>query len=298
MDKRTQQYYETLELDTSKDHTAKEIKSAWIRLTKVHHPDKGGDVEMFKKITHAYCMLTDPSYAAQEANKEEYDRRDLHVKFQIPITFNEAFFGTVFKINYGFAQLDSKGFKVAKEEVDGVKVYELSAHTVEVVIPPGSFAGGEMSFTDKGVMRIGEGEEAEHGDVNILITVMPHHKFQWDPNQGVIRSNEHIGLDILLKGGSVDVETMNGIKALKIRPGTGPGTQIGIKGAGFQGRDHVVAVHPRFPTKEELKTDAWKGLDIQWEVDEKTEAEEKLAQEMLKAFSGLRFSTSTRPGTF
>jgi len=54
----TEKLYSTLEL--SKDCNEKEIKRAYFRLSKIHHPDKGGDEHMFKEIAAAYEILSDP----------------------------------------------------------------------------------------------------------------------------------------------------------------------------------------------------------------------------------------------
>jgi DnaJ-class molecular chaperone len=58
-------YYEIL--NVSKDASADEIKKQYKKLALKHHPDRGGDPEMFKKISEAYQTLSDPE------KKEEYD---------------------------------------------------------------------------------------------------------------------------------------------------------------------------------------------------------------------------------
>lgn len=47
-------------LGIAKDATPKEIKRAYKDKAKRHHPDKGGDEEVFKKIQQAYDVLSDP----------------------------------------------------------------------------------------------------------------------------------------------------------------------------------------------------------------------------------------------
>jgi DnaJ-class molecular chaperone len=54
-------------LDVDKNATTKEIKKAYKEKAKVHHPDKGGDEELFKKIQQAYNILSD------EMNRKMYD---------------------------------------------------------------------------------------------------------------------------------------------------------------------------------------------------------------------------------
>jgi DnaJ-class molecular chaperone len=46
-------------LGVSKSDTCTSIKKAYLRLARVHHPDKGGDPEKFKEITKASDILTD-----------------------------------------------------------------------------------------------------------------------------------------------------------------------------------------------------------------------------------------------
>ena len=50
--------YEILEL--SKECTAKEIKKSYRKLVFKHHPDRGGDVKIFREIQTAYEVLIDP----------------------------------------------------------------------------------------------------------------------------------------------------------------------------------------------------------------------------------------------
>ena len=49
-----------LELEISIDATDEEIKSQYRTLAMIHHPDKGGDEEKFKRIKEAYEILSDP----------------------------------------------------------------------------------------------------------------------------------------------------------------------------------------------------------------------------------------------
>jgi len=47
------------ELGVEKNATEREIKKAWRKLCKTHHPDRGGDPDKFKKIEAAYDVLSD-----------------------------------------------------------------------------------------------------------------------------------------------------------------------------------------------------------------------------------------------
>lgn len=65
----TTKLYETLEI--SKEATSKEIKKAYFRLSKIHHPDRGGDEHKFKEISAAYEVLYD------EDKRKTYDQYGL-----------------------------------------------------------------------------------------------------------------------------------------------------------------------------------------------------------------------------
>merc|ERR1719450_1540774 len=59
-------YYELLGVD--KNATMAEIKKSYRKLALKAHPDKGGDPEKFKEITHAYEILSDKD------KRDTYDR--------------------------------------------------------------------------------------------------------------------------------------------------------------------------------------------------------------------------------
>lgn len=65
----TTKLYETLEVE--KTATQKEIKKAYFRLSKLHHPDKGGEEHQFKEISAAYEILSDPD------KRKSYDQYGL-----------------------------------------------------------------------------------------------------------------------------------------------------------------------------------------------------------------------------
>ena len=65
-------YYKILNLEF--EFTDKEIKKVYRDLSKVHHPDKGGDEKLFKVITEAYKVLSNASY------RELYDKTSEHGK--------------------------------------------------------------------------------------------------------------------------------------------------------------------------------------------------------------------------
>jgi len=64
-DVNNKEYYNILNVDKTASHS--EIKKAYYKLAKTHHPDKGGNEEKFKKIMTAYEVLSDKD------KRETYD---------------------------------------------------------------------------------------------------------------------------------------------------------------------------------------------------------------------------------
>ena len=58
--------YDVLDLD--RNASQDDIKKAYRKLARLHHPDKGGDPEKFKKVQEAYEILSDPQ------KRENFDR--------------------------------------------------------------------------------------------------------------------------------------------------------------------------------------------------------------------------------
>jgi len=58
-------------LGVEKNATKRELKKAWRKLCKTHHPDRGGEEAEFKKVEQAYNILNDP------AKRELYDQGGL-----------------------------------------------------------------------------------------------------------------------------------------------------------------------------------------------------------------------------
>ncbi len=72
----TGNYYDIL--GVKKDASADDIKKAFRRLAKKHHPDRGGDEQKFKEINEAYEVLSDSDKRAQ------YDQYGQYFGGQVP----------------------------------------------------------------------------------------------------------------------------------------------------------------------------------------------------------------------
>jgi len=104
-------YY--LVLGVSKTASAEEIKQAFRKLAREHHPDKGGDAEKFKQIQEAYETLSDnqrrrqydtPSQGFPVFDFFQQTKKCASHLHECRITLDEAFFGV------------TKKFKIKREK--------------------------------------------------------------------------------------------------------------------------------------------------------------------------------------
>ena len=73
----TKDYYSIL--GVSKDADDASIKRMYRKLSKKHHPDKGGDEEKFKEVNEAYSVLSNPEKRA------DYDNPMLHLEIHLEV---------------------------------------------------------------------------------------------------------------------------------------------------------------------------------------------------------------------
>ena len=259
-------YYAVLGVE--KTATKDEIRKAFRKLARQHHPDVAKDKKTaeakFKELNEANEVLSDPE------KRKKYD--ELGADWNSPgrhgpppgahhgggmdfgggnggafSDFFEAFFGggggKRRKPGFGaFAQRGSDvelELPVTIEEVlhGGRKAFNLErgvrAETVTVNIPRGVRAGQKIRLAGQGGEGIGGGER---GDLYLLMKLAPHVDYRTD------------GFDLIrpvlipvwsaVLGGDVEVPTPDGAVKMKIPAGTQPGQKFRLKGRGLpSGKD-------------------------------------------------------------
>ena len=70
-------FYECLGV-AAREEDAGEIKRAYYKLSKIHHPDKGGDHLIFIQINEAYETLIDPARRAEYNEALDENERQWH----------------------------------------------------------------------------------------------------------------------------------------------------------------------------------------------------------------------------
>lgn len=110
MDK-NKNYYGILGIDKSSDK--KIIKKAYYKLSMKHHPDKGGDTEIFDELAKAYDILMD------DDTRIEYDQ-----KSKFGQNYNEYF--ELLDVDFDFS------YESGKEKLDNFKKNEINNIVIEV----------------------------------------------------------------------------------------------------------------------------------------------------------------------
>jgi curved DNA-binding protein len=251
-------HYETL--GVAQTATPEELKAAFRKLAKQHHPDIGGDAAKFQQINEAYQTLSDPN------SRSHYDftLRNPHSMNQgqhfDPFTHPQAN-PFEFHFNFGggggdpfnnihdqiFRQFGFQTRQPAKNrnlrlnvELDLVetlrpqsKVLEYrttnSTETIQVDIPAG--------IENNSIFKIqGRGDDANtalpRGDLEIIIVIKPHNRYY--------RNNENIVEDITIDcfqaitGLDLPIKLPDGKTIeLHIPSGTQHQAQFGITDQGF-----------------------------------------------------------------
>ncbi len=253
-------------LGVAKTATKDEIRKAFRKLARQHHPDVAKDKKTaeakFKEINEANEVLSDPE------KRKKYD--ELGSDWDRPgrqgpppgaqnfggmdfggggaggggfSDFFEAFFGGSGggkKRKAGFGAFAQRGgdveaeLAVTIEEVlhGGRKAFSLDrggrTETVSVNIPRGVRAGQKIRLAGQGADGIGGGER---GDLYLLVRLAPHVDYRVD-GFDLIRPVP-IPVWSAVLGGDAEVPTPDGAVKMKIPAGTQPGQKFRLKGRGL-----------------------------------------------------------------
>ena len=253
-------------LGVAKTATQDEIRKAFRKLARTHHPDVAKDKKTaetkFKEINEANEVLSDPE------KRKRYD--ELGSDWNSPgrqrppqgggfdfggggaggggfSDFFEAFFGGSGgrKKHGGAGGFSQRGgdvefeLPVNIEEAlhGGRKAFNLDrggrSETVTVNVPRGVRAGQKIRLAGQGGEGIGGGER---GDLYLLVKLAPHVDYRVD-GFDLIRAVP-IPVWSAVLGGDVEVPTPDGAVKMKIPAGTQPGQKFRLKGRGLpSGKD-------------------------------------------------------------
>ncbi len=258
--------------------TEAEIRSAYRKLAKKHHPDHNpGNAEAeerFKKISSANAILSDADKRARfdrgeidasgaERPQERQYYRDFgedggRAKYRSDVHFDPDDLESIFA--HAFRGRQAGGFEMRGEDIrysltvdflDAAKgaVKRLSlpdGRTLDVTIPAGLTDGQALRLKGQGMPGRGK---APAGDALVQVTVAPHRFFRRDKNDILVEVP--VTLQEAVLGARITVPTITGAVTLTVPAGSGNGTTLRIKGKGIGDGHQLVTLKVVLPKESE-----------------------------------------------
>lgn len=241
--------------------TPEETKKSYRALVRIYHPDNPntGDAEKFKEIHHAYKMLTDPSYSYKEEPKIQ------PIILKTSIKLEQAVFGSLFvheltKINPAIQKED------VKESKSTVK------HTIIELID--RIPKGTLVFPHA-IMRNNVDFDGQKITIIITYSLEEHSYYKVAPD-GQVFVNLELEPMQALKGAKIEIQTLFGVRKLRIPAGTVPGDSFLIKKHGHLNPLMVKISDIKYPRKSEMKNNhSYSSLNIDWINEEELDTKEQ-----------------------
>ncbi|MFN8374089.1 MAG: J domain-containing protein [Anaerolineae bacterium] len=244
-------YYQTL--GVSRDASEKDIKQAYRKLAKKHHPDANPNNPQaearFKEINEAYEVLSDPDKRAK------YDRfgPDFARMGGVPgggqytYTTDEASdFGNIFETLFGGLGGSTRGTRSGsrvntrmkgedieqpvrislREAYEGAtRLVTKGERKIRVNIPAGATDGTKVRMSGEGEAGVGGGPA---GDLYLIVEVEPDEQFKREGSDLTVEVK--VDMFTALLGGEVEVPTLARPVKLKIPAGTQSGRKFRVSG--------------------------------------------------------------------
>ena len=228
-------YYSVL--GVSKSSSRDEIKRAYREKVKQYHPDKGGDVEYFKKINEAYDVLKDEQRKYQYDNPTQQTYNFRSSNFNQQASSFEEMFTHMFrqppqriknrdmhiKVDINLADVLNGTNEIIQYHLGNGKI-----GTVDVDIPAGAKTGDILHYHNLGDNT---NPRIARGDLYVKINIIDPPNWARDGNNLITK--KMINVFDILTGCAIIIETLDNRKVnLKIPSGTRPGTIMSINGYG------------------------------------------------------------------
>lgn len=272
-------YYKILDL--TKNAATDDIKKAYRKLARKHHPDLNPNNEeankKFQQINEANEVLSDPEkrkkYDKYGKDWQHADQLDAQEQQRRPYQsqggghgspgysggFGGEDFSDFFSSMFGGGGRSGRNspFKGQDYNAD-LQLNLLDAYTthkqtltvngkqVRIAIPAGVENGQKIKLPGYGAPGVNNGPP---GDLYIKFNISDHPRFKRKGNDIYIQ--EEVDLYTAILGGEKIVETLNGKVKLKIPEGTQPDTTLRLKGKGY-------------PVYK--KTDQFGDLYVKWQI--------------------------------
>lgn len=259
-------------LGVPKDASEADIKKAYRKLAKDHHPDRNpGDTaseQKFKDVGEAYAVLSDSEQRKQYdairamgggARFQAGSRGDAGFEDMFGSAFGQGARGAggfedilsgLFGAGAGgFQRGPQKGADLAaaaevsfRDAAAGSLIsLTIEGRTVQARLPAGVTDGQRIRLRGKGRPSPNGGPA---GDLILTVHVAKHPVFAMDGRN--LRVTVPVSFDEAVLGATVEVPTLNGDRVkVKVPAGTSSGTVLRVKGRGIQTKEGTGDLHAR-----------------------------------------------------
>jgi curved DNA-binding protein len=251
-------YYKALGVD--KNATQEDIKKAYRKLARKHHPDLNpNDKEAHKKfqqLNEANEVLSDPEkrkkydqYGKDWQHAEQFEQarqsqQQRHGNEKFSGDFSESEFSDFFSSMFG--DTGGGGFRQRQTKFRGEdhhaelhlnltdvyktqqQVLTVNNKSIRITIPAGVENGQKIKIKGHGGPGINGGP---NGDLYISFQIINNTKFRRDGND--LHTIVDLDLYTAVLGGEIIIDTLDGKVKLKVKPETQNGSKIKLKGKGF-----------------------------------------------------------------
>lgn len=249
-------YYKILGVD--KRATEAEIKAAYRKLARKHHPDLNPNDKdahkKFQQINEANEVLSDPekrtkydkygkdwqhSEQFEKARRQQQQPFGNQEEFSFPGGGDGADFSEFFSSMFGGSGRRQAAFRGQDYNAelhlnlsDAYKTHKqtitVNGKNIRITIPAGIENGQVIKLAGYGAPGVNGGPG---GDLYITFVITNDTRFRRDKND--LHATVEIDLYTAILGGEVTLDTLSGKIRLKVAPETPNGSKIRLKGKGF-----------------------------------------------------------------